>query len=209
MDVSQTVKLGRKISILKTAYYSLKFRGFIIVGKGTKFNLEKGARIVMTRGRFDIGVNFDLPQSAYLGISRNGTLVLDGHVHVLKGSVIVVKEDARLSVGSGSFFNEQSKVICTHRISIGKNCLISWGVNIVDSDTHKMIVDGRASDPDKEVVIHDNVWIGANAQILKGVSVGSWSVIGAGAVVTKDVPEHCLSCGNPSEVVRDRVSWAE
>ena len=53
-----------------------------------------------------------------------------------------------------------------------------------------------------EVVIADDVWIGANAVILAGVSIGSHSVVAAGAVVTKNVPECCVAAGNPARIVK-------
>jgi len=55
----------------------------------------------------------------------------------------------------------------------------------------------------KEVILEDNVWVGANAIILKGVRIGKNSVIGAGSVVTKDVPSNVVVAGNPAKIVRD------
>ena len=52
------------------------------------------------------------------------------------------------------------------------------------------------------VVIHENVWVGSNATILPGVTIGERCVIGAGAVVTRDVPAHSLAVGVPARVVR-------
>ena len=53
------------------------------------------------------------------------------------------------------------------------------------------------------VTIEDDVWIGANCQILKGVTIGARSVIGAGSVVTKSIPADCIAAGNPCRVVRE------
>ena len=55
---------------------------------------------------------------------------------------------------------------------------------------------------DKEIIIEDDVLIGANVIILKGVHIGARSIIGAGSVVTKDVPEDCIVAGNPAKVVK-------
>jgi len=51
-------------------------------------------------------------------------------------------------------------------------------------------------------VIEDDVWIGANCQILKGVTIGARTVIGAGSVVTKSIPTDCIAAGNPCKVIR-------
>ena len=54
-----------------------------------------------------------------------------------------------------------------------------------------------------EVIIEDNVWIGGNAVILPGVRIGANSVIGAGSVVTRDIPADCVAAGNPCRVIRE------
>jgi acetyltransferase-like isoleucine patch superfamily enzyme len=107
-----------------------------------------------------------------------------------------------------------------HRIEIGSHCLISWNVGIADSDFHPLepaqrLVDARALAPfyrdrparptlrTAPVSIADNVWIGMNAVILKGVSVGENSVVAAGSVVTKPVPANVVVAGNPAVVVKN------
>lgn len=57
----------------------------------------------------------------------------------------------------------------------------------------------------KEVVIEDDVWIGAHATILKGVRIGRGAVVGAGAVVTRSVPEYSVVAGVPAEIKRSRI----
>lgn len=79
----------------------------------------------------------------------------------------------------------------------------------MDSDAHSLsYVDRRESVQDmknridREIVIGDDVLIGANSIILKGVHIGARSVVGAGSVVTKDVPEDCIVAGNPAKVIK-------
>ncbi|MBA2586560.1 MAG: acyltransferase [Chthoniobacterales bacterium] len=105
------------------------------------------------------------------------------------------------------------------RIEIGSHCLVSWNVGIADSDFHPLepaqrIIDAHALAPfykdrpprpplrTAPVIIGDNVWIGMNAVILKGVAIGENSVVAAGAVVTKSVPENCVVAGNPAKIVK-------
>ena len=59
------------------------------------------------------------------------------------------------------------------------------------------------------MVIEDNVWVGSRALILKGVRVGKGSIVAAGAVVTKDVPQNCIVAGNPAKIVKENISWKE
>ncbi len=104
-------------------------------------------------------------------------------------------------------------------IEIHDHCMISWGVTITDSwfvdDTispamkRKMLADASQSNhrhlefiQPKKVTIHENVWIGFEAVILPGVTIGRGSIIGAKTIVDKDVPPYSVVVGNPSRVVK-------
>jgi len=94
--------------------------------------------------------------------------------------------------------------------------LIAWGVTIVDHNSHSLYWEQRKDDVrdwsagikywdnvgNAPVIIKDKVWIGFNVSILKGVTIGEGAVIGACAVVTKDIPPFTLVAGNPAAVVR-------
>lgn len=72
-------------------------------------------------------------------------------------------------------------------------------VTIMDSDQH---TDDPRAGKDKPVRIEDNVWIGGGVTILKGVTIGRNSLIGAGSVVVKSIPENVIAAGNPCKVIR-------
>jgi acetyltransferase-like isoleucine patch superfamily enzyme len=72
----------------------------------------------------------------------------------------------------------------------------------VDSDFHGYPLDENKPAKSAPVDIGDHVFIGARTIILKGVKIGNRSVIGAGSVVTTDIPENCLAAGNPARVIR-------
>lgn len=98
-------------------------------------------------------------------------------------------------------------------VVIGNHVLFGPGVTIRGGN-HRFDVVGRYIDEvtddmkrpedDRGVVIEDDVWVGGNATILHGVTVGRGSVIGASAVVTRDVPPYSIVAGNPARVVRER-----
>ncbi|PYI72815.1 MAG: acyltransferase [Verrucomicrobia bacterium] len=105
------------------------------------------------------------------------------------------------------------------KIEIGSYCLVSWNVGIADSDFHPLepaqrLIDAQALAPyfknrpsrpklkTGPVKICDNVWIGMNAVILKGVTIGENSVVAAGSVVTKSVGPNTVVAGNPAVLVR-------
>jgi carbonic anhydrase/acetyltransferase-like protein (isoleucine patch superfamily) len=114
-------------------------------------------------------------------------------------------DDAVLEIGAGSFVNHRSEVVAHERVVIGRDCLLAWDVQVLDSDSHS--VDGAPRT--LPVVIGDRVWIGCRATVLKGVTIGDGAVVAAGSVVTGDVPSRALVAGNPARVVREDVDWQE
>jgi maltose O-acetyltransferase len=72
---------------------------------------------------------------------------------------------------------------------------------VMDNNQHD-VVRHTELPPSGPVVIEDNVWIGSKVVILPGVRIGSRAVIGAGSIVTKDVPPRCVAAGNPARVLR-------
>lgn len=91
------------------------------------------------------------------------------------------------------------------RVSVGARCLLS-DCRIVDNDFHHVDPARRHEPPDAgtraPITIGDNVWIGSDALVLKGVVVGTDSVVGAACVVRADVPPRCVVIGNPQQVVK-------
>ena len=115
--------------------------------------------------------------------------------------------DAGITIGPHSYVGPNSVLFGGGGIEIGESVLLSPGVMIV-SHQHTFArrdVDTRLQPLDfGRVVIERDVWIGANATVLPGVRVGAGSVVGAGAVVTRDVPSGKLVLGVPARVARDR-----
>jgi acetyltransferase-like isoleucine patch superfamily enzyme len=145
-------------------------------------------------------------------------LVIGNHVSCYAGCSFAVGENGTCSVGDFTLMNG-ALVMAEERIEIGSHCLVSWNVGIADSDFHPLepaqrLIDAQALAPffknrpprptlkTAPVKIADNVWIGMNAVILKGVTIGENSVVAAGSVVTKSVPANTVVAGNPATVVK-------
>ncbi len=93
------------------------------------------------------------------------------------------------------------------RIYIGKNVMIGAGTKIFDNDFHSLVLEERLQDPDpnirtKPVVIHEGAFIGGDAIIMKGVTIGARAVIGIGSVITRDVPAGQIWAGNPAKFIK-------
>jgi acetyltransferase-like isoleucine patch superfamily enzyme len=126
------------------------------------------------------------------------------------------EEHAVIEIGDDTWIGNAS-LACSLRITIGKRVLVAGGVTITDSDFHPITpasrlldtiavspVGDRARRPRvdaKPVEIEDDVWIGYNATILKGVRIATGAVIAPGAVVTANVPAGCTVSGNPARIV--------
>ncbi|MCK5642238.1 MAG: acyltransferase [Gammaproteobacteria bacterium] len=92
------------------------------------------------------------------------------------------------------------------KIMVGNKVLVGSGVIIADNDAHSINPECRRYSKEitsEPVIIKDNVFIGARAMILKGVTVGTGAVVGAGSVVTRDVPDYAIVAGNPARVLGD------
>ena len=95
------------------------------------------------------------------------------------------------------------RILAAKRVSIGDACMFGHGAYITDSARHGIYDRTEVVGSPKEVVLEKNVWIGDSAIVCKGVTIGENSIIGAGSVVTKDVPKNSVYAGNPAKLVKE------
>lgn len=139
------------------------------------------------------------------------------HTH-LKGELLTFAHGGEISIGEYCYVGEQSHIWSAARISIGDRVLISHNVNIFDSLTHPIspaerhrhyqhiITCGHPAQVDlgeAPIRIGNDAWIGCLAIVLRGVTIGEGAVVGAGSVVSEDVPPFSIVAGNPARVVRE------
>lgn len=128
-----------------------------------------------------------------------------GQSITLVGDVVplefVAHPGARISIGDHTFINYGSSISAYKYVKIGRHCLLGHYTLIVDRNEHG-VEQRELAPPAAPVIIGDHVWIGSRAIILPGISIGNGAVIGAGSVVTRDVPPNCLAVGNPARIVR-------
>lgn len=165
----------------------------------------------------DIALRLDNPQkdSIYLTV---------GNDSIVRGNFIFESPSGRVEVGNNTYIGGSTFISHT-LIRIGDNVMIAWGCTFYDHDSHsqyymdrrKDLVDywedinaGRKGGYSKDwsivktapIIIKDDAWIGMNSIILKGVTIGKGAIIGAGSVVTNDVPDWCVVAGNPAKVIK-------
>ena len=98
--------------------------------------------------------------------------------------------EGEIIIGKYSLITPGVRIMAAEKIQIGDACMIAHGAYISDADWHGIYDRAEPVGQTKPVILEDNVWIGDSAIICKGVTVGKNSIIGAGAIVTKDVPQN-------------------
>lgn len=129
------------------------------------------------------------------------------------GSMMVCRNSGCITLGDYVFIGEGTRIYSSKNIKIGNRVQIAHNCNIYDNNVHSLNPKERHKEymsnieygwiklfdlKESDVLIGDDVWIGANSIILKGVNIGKCSIVAAGSVVTKNVPEYALVAGNPA-----------
>ena len=139
-------------------------------------------------------------------LRENSKLICNGHIQTFEAVKIECLPNAVVEIGNMTYINHDSEIRCREHITIGNNVSIAYNVLIQDSDYHTIFDENGAPKPQTiPIEIKDNVWIGANVIILKGVTIGEGSVVAAGSVITKSVPAHSLVGGNPARVIKQNI----
>ena len=215
--IVQKYKLYVPIRFVRFCHYNFRIVNryggkYLFISSHSIFDLHKTATINLSQ---DVNFGWCNMKSSSLEtalcMAKNSKLQFGGgrnmkQIQIGYGSYIQVGPNASLVIGD-SFVNREVKIICNQNITIGDECMIAMGTVIRDNDggTHRILSEGYINS--KPIVIQNHVWIGENVMVLKGVTIGEGSVIGANSLVTKDIPPHCLAIGSPAKVIRENISW--
>jgi len=117
---------------------------------------------------------------------------------------ILIEYGERVSIGSNVFLNNDFMVLGSGRVRIGNNVLIGPGTRLY-TPNHPLDVSLRREgwEIGLPITIEDDAWLGGSVVVCPGVTIGARSVVGAGSVVTKDVPPDVVVAGNPARVVKE------
>jgi maltose O-acetyltransferase len=128
-----------------------------------------------------------------------GTLGAESHVR----APIFVDYGSNITIGNGTFINFNLTALDVARIEIGNHCQIGPNVQLL-TPTHPLEAQPRRDklEAAKPIVIGDNVWLGGGVIVLAGVTIGENCVVGAGSVVTRDLPADVLALGTPAKPIK-------
>jgi acetyltransferase-like isoleucine patch superfamily enzyme len=160
-----------------------------------------------------------LPNAVVSNLSQLPNLINVGKDSVLRGELLIFAHGGKISIGDSCYVGEGTRIWSSDSIDIGNRVYISHNVNIHDTNSHSVdaylrsqhffviMTTGHPKENDFDikaspVLIEDDVWIGFNSTILKGVTIGSGSIVAACSVVTKNVPSNVLVAGNPAIIIK-------
>ncbi len=148
--------------------------------------------------------------------SKHPDALVIGANCTMDGVHFALGETGRVQIGDCCYFTN-AVLLCELELRVGDYVVIGWNATIADTDFHPLAPAERIADaiacsplgqgrprpevPMQPVIIEDDVWIGPNATILKGVRIGAGAFIEAGSLVTRDVPPRARVLGNPAQVI--------
>lgn len=203
--------------LLKKVYYKLfPLPKPVVEDKLTKYKRILAVKVSENTTLENINLSIRKPREGH-------TFLEIGRESLISGNYIFEIAQGKITIGDRTFVGA-STFICIDEIKIGSDVLISWGVTIADNNSHSVHWEDRKYDVrdwkrgieegkigkykdwfnvgSAKVEIKDKAWIGFNAIILRGVTIGEGSVVASGSVVTKDVPDWTVVGGNPAKIIK-------
>jgi acetyltransferase-like isoleucine patch superfamily enzyme len=150
-------------------------------------------------------------------IARPEAVSIGAQTFILANATFALGPGARVSIGARTYLGRDLTVVCLGAVEIGDDVMGSDRLLFADTAPDPRLagepVMGQGLAAPRTVRVEDGVFLGTGAMVLAGVTVGARSLVGAGAVVTRDVPANCVVVGNPARIVRhydrERAVWVE
>lgn len=136
-----------------------------------------------------------------------GTMKIGSRVLII-GTItpveLVAFPGGSLEIGDNSFINYGVSLSASQLVRIGPRCNIGTYCNLLDNDFHSLEPEKRQQKPPSApIILEENVWLGARVIVLRGITIGKDSVVGAGSIVTRDIPPGVLAAGSPAKIIRE------
>jgi acetyltransferase-like isoleucine patch superfamily enzyme len=163
-------------------------------------------------------INISMAHPTRLRIRNNAKLSMEPYTCILIGCYIAIAPHKNIHIGADTYIAHGVVMNIRNGLTIGRNVMIGHESTIMDYDGHPVFYSqaeynqyqgelyGGKSDP---ILIEDNVWIGFRTTILKGVTIGSGSIVGANSCVVSDVPPNSIVAGNPARLIKENIIWSK
>lgn len=223
INLYKTIRTLGLRSFIKSLKFNLHYFGLkkgcrlpVFVSKNVLFNKMRGEVILdsINTGHIRIGFGsigiFDRKYDrTVLEFCDGAKIIFCGNCNIGHGSKISVQNNAVLTFGKYFCITSNSTIICAKKINFGNNVLISWDVQIMDTDFHKIYNNGVLQNPDKEILVGDDVWINSRVVILKGSVISNGCVVGAMSLLNKEYKTfNRVLVGVPCHEIRNtNILW--
>lgn len=211
------------ISLPKTIYFNMKCFDIktaiklpVLVSYDTKFGKLYKNRIKLNNFsnktyhvKYGFGGSSHIPKKSksYISIGKHAHIEFNGDARFGEGTILRC-DHGNLNIGEKFCAGKNCVINCEYSITIGDDVLLGWDIYIRDTDGHAVLIDGILSEPQKEVIIGNHVWIGSFVHILKGASIGNDSIVAWRSCVLAPInKDNVLIGGYPAKVLRELVEW--
>lgn len=173
--------------------------------------------VILKKNKVTFTKFISLKINGYPKIFNKGLIIFNNGVRINSGfksnpiggqiyTSFLVKKDAKLIIEENVGISNSS-IVCYKEITIGRNTLIGNDCKIYDTNFHSLEYSERMNKKDNDIIsmpikIMEGCFIGAGSLILKGTTIGKFSIVGANSVVTKSIPEYEVWAGNPAKFIR-------
>ena len=138
-----------------------------------------------------------------VNVGNNATFVATSDSYIRLTTWNLGEFDGKIIAGDNCLFTPGVRIAAASEIKIGDGCMFANSAYISDADWHGIYKRSEPVGSTKPIELKNNVWIGDRAVVGKGVTIGENSIVAAGSVVVKDVPDNVIVGGNPAKVIKD------
>lgn len=151
-------------------------------------------------------------------ILEKGNMFVGQNVSIAQNANVLVCENANLFIDKDSSFEQNLTIVVVDntKIMIGRDCMFSFGITLLSDDGHSIfdVYDKKNLNSTSSITkgryidIGNHVWIGCKAIILYGTKIKDGSIIGAGSIIKKGIPNNCMAVGVPARVIKENIAWS-
>lgn len=188
---------------------SIRGKNNQILNHGSRANVT--LKINGNNNYVEIGKGAKLSNLTITVTGNNHRIIFKENCIYRRGNIAIWDSEGELIIGQDTTIEGASFSINEpgSKITVGRDCMFSNGIRILVGDLHSILDlhTKKRINYSKDIVIGEHVWISASAIILKGVTIGDSAIVGAGAVVTKNVESNCIVAGNPAQLIKRDICW--
>lgn len=140
----------------------------------------------------------------------NNTLHIKNNVKINNSFIEIVGNNCLIAVGKNSIIGDNCYLSAKEEntmLIVGNDCMLSRNAKLMTSDGHPIYQNGTIINSAKGITLGDKVWIADDVVVLKGVEIGTNSIVGIGSILTKSIPNNAIAAGNPAKIIKENIKW--